>query len=258
MPEATTQIVLQGDLATPVEVRGSGTPVLYLRAEEAWSEDPVLDALAKDFVVYAPVLAGTEQSLTQLDSIHDLLIYTNDLLDALELGPLPVIGHSFGGMVAAELAAMNPQRVTHLVVIAPLGLWNDDEPVSELQALDSVVLAQRLFGDADSPSAQTWLQASQTTGTFERMQSLRAAYHFLFPIPERGLAKRLHRVKCPTLILWGDKDGITPPSYAAAFQRLIPGSQVQQLASAGHMLNDQQAAQAAAAIDTFLTNNGKR
>jgi hypothetical protein len=80
--QATDEVVLlEGPLATPVTITGSGSPVLYLRAEEAWAEhDPLAAPLAERFRVISPAIALSEANLTALDTIHDLLIYVNDPL----------------------------------------------------------------------------------------------------------------------------------------------------------------------------------
>ncbi len=62
------------------------------------------------------------------------------------------------------------------------------------------------------------------------------AGRLLFPIPERGLAQRLYRVKAKTVLVWGDSDRLISPVYAHEFKRLIKGSQLVSIPEAGHMV----------------------
>src|ERR1700683_4714629 len=120
-----------GFAATPVIFTGEGAPVLYFHGpfDQEWYE--FLDDLAAYRRVYAPAHAGAEQTedLDQLDGLSDLVLYYDDLFDRLGLDRGDLIGHSFGGMVAAEYAATFRDRVRQLVLIDAMGLWRDDAPV---------------------------------------------------------------------------------------------------------------------------------
>src|SRR5712692_2353776 len=110
-----------------VKVAGSGPALVYLHSGSGPVWDEPLDLLAKEFTVYAPEHPGTSAgdpgSIKPLDDVWDLVLYYYELFDKLGLEAPAVVGHSFGGMVAAELAATNPRRVSKLVLIDPLGLW---------------------------------------------------------------------------------------------------------------------------------------
>ena len=121
--------VLDGAWATRVHRAGSGPALVFLAPEEHAGWSPVLDELARSFTVHVPELAGTEEALDELDGLPDLLVYVLDVLDALGLDRVTLVGESFGGMVAAELAAVAGPRVERLVLVAPLGLWRDDLPM---------------------------------------------------------------------------------------------------------------------------------
>jgi pimeloyl-ACP methyl ester carboxylesterase len=252
--EITRTTVLEGDRATEVWRGGSGPALLYLHSEEGAGWNPLLDELAGSFTVIAPVIAGTEEALATIDGLHDLLVHVLDVLDALGLDAVPVVGESFGAMVAAELAAIARERVSALVLLAPIGLWDDARPVPDLYAAAPEVLASRLFGNPESVPAQEWTASLQDKAKWvERMRSMRTALHFVFPIPEVGLSRRLHRVVAPTLVIWGTADGVVAPSYADDFAAAIDGARVELVAGAGHLLSSDAPQPAAAAIGTFLT-----
>ena len=69
----------------------------------------------------------------------------------------------------------------------------------------------------------------------QNARQLGAAGKILFPIPERGLASRLYRIKARTMLIWGESDKLVPPVYAQAFQRAIPRADVVMIPQAGHV-----------------------
>jgi pimeloyl-ACP methyl ester carboxylesterase len=256
----TQQIAVRdGAFDTEVWEDGAGAPLLYLHGESrpAWS--PFLDALAEHHQVVAPLhpgyggSAGTEN----LQDLPDLVYYYLDFLDRLGLQGLPLIGHGLGGMIAAELAAVQPDRFTALALISPLGLWLQDDPVKDFFAMPAAVLAEHLYHDPTSPAARAAAEVPTEGDAMieyhvERAKSLATAAKYLWPIPNRGLAKRVHRISAPTLIVWGASDKIASPRYAEAFAEKIKGSRVEIVPEAGHLPHEEQSAQVADLVTTFL------
>jgi pimeloyl-ACP methyl ester carboxylesterase len=189
---------------------GSGPPLLFLHGAGGLFWDPLLDALAATHRVLAPEHpgAGESQGLEHVEDLWDLVLYYNELLDVLGVDTAPVVGHSFGGMVAAELAATSPHRVERLVLIAPVGLWRDDHPVP------------------DPTDPEQLLRASLTAASI---------LQFIWPLPDKGLKKRLYRVAAPTLLVWGAEDRLVHPAYAEDFRALIDGAEVRILDGVGHV-----------------------
>ena len=252
MPKTTHLNLRQGDFPAPVAIAGHGPPLLYLHGaigQKGWA--PFLDRLARQFTVHAPWLPGYGDSagLEHIADLTDLTLYHLELLDALRLGPAPVIGHFLGGMIAAEMAAFSPPSVSRLVLASPAGLWRDDAPVADLLALSAAELLDRL---AATPAAAHALNGPHDALTADRMPDLAAAGKFLWPLPDKGLTRRAYRIKAPTLILWGEQDQINPPSYADDFQRLIADSRIETLPHAGHLLMLEQPDAFANAITSFL------
>src|SRR5262249_32610533 len=98
--------------------------------------DPVIAELAKRPSVIAPVAPGFNNvdELDEVRDVHDLALHYDDVFEALGLDGISLVGHSFGAMIAAEVAAHVPKRVDRLVLISPFGLWRDDYPVADLFA----------------------------------------------------------------------------------------------------------------------------
>jgi pimeloyl-ACP methyl ester carboxylesterase len=129
--------------------------------------------------------------------------------------------------------------VSGLVLVAPCGLWRDDLPLPDVFTIPVAEMPAMAWHDpASAPakalSAMSPDPAEAVQRSVERMQSLAAATKFMWPIPEKGLQRRLHRVKAPVLIAWGDDDRLVPPAYAEEFRSRVAGSRVLTLAGAGH------------------------
>ncbi|MYJ00939.1 MAG: alpha/beta fold hydrolase, partial [Chloroflexi bacterium] len=135
---------------------GSGPDLLFIHGAGGLMWDPFLEQLSQHHRVIAPKLPGTANStgVEWLMDHHDVFYFYWDFLDALGVDEVVVVGHSMGGWFAAEVAAMQPSRVSKLVLIAPAGLWNDDYPVADFFAMMPNELVPALFHDTNHPGAQ--------------------------------------------------------------------------------------------------------
>jgi pimeloyl-ACP methyl ester carboxylesterase len=234
----TTEAV--GSRSVRVWSGGEGAPLLYLHGFEQHPGDAsFLKRLAERFEVRAPEHPGYGHS-SGLDSIRDMLDMTLHLRRFVEQwgrGPVNVVGHSLGGMFAAELAAIAPHLVRKLVLVDAYGLWLDDEPLPDPFVLMPDALAALKWHDAgragDEPSAYD--PAIDRAAQEFRATNLAAATKFLWPIPDRGLGRRLGYIACPTLVLHGESDGLLPLGHATALARGIPGADLVRIKAAGHL-----------------------
>jgi pimeloyl-ACP methyl ester carboxylesterase len=262
--ERTTQDVKAWDerITTRVHRAGQGEPVVFLHGAAGLQWDPFLDGLAERFSVYAPEHPGTTlgdpDGIRALDDLWDLVLYYDELFDALGLDAPAVVGHSFGGMVAAEIAATLRGRVSKLVLISALGLWRDDEPIRNFMVMTPEELVPYVVADPNGPVAATLLAAPDLeseagqTAVIQSTWSLACTGKFIWPIPDRGLRKRLHRITAPTLILWGHQDRLVKTVYADEFAGAIKGSRVEVLEGAGHLPHVEQPERTLAAVTEFL------
>ena len=235
---AESRTVLAEPFETNVLVRGDGPPLLYLHSQYGLRWTPLLEALSASYTVYAPEVAGEESTLEHLDDMLDLLSYVNDVLDALDLGKTPVVGLSLGAALAAEIAAINPGRVERLVLLSPLGVWSDADPVADLVGEFPATRAARLYVDPESDAGAEWLAGLMNPDRVY-FRAMRGYSHWYWPLSDAGLRKRAHRVKVPTLVVHGESDGLTTSRYAEDFATLIPGATVTSVAGASHMLAEQ-------------------
>ncbi len=260
------EVTTRRGIEATVHVRGTtGSPVVWFHgAGGLLPEEPVLDALAAHHNVYAAEWPGygVQEAETQLYDMLDFTLHGLDLVEALELGSAPhVIGHSMGGMIAAEMAALNPSAFASLTLIGAAGLWLDDHPVPDLFSMVPFELAEALF--VDPIAGEKMLTAGRDftddsalidfmVGNARRMGT---AGKILFPIPNRGLAHRLYRVTCPTTLVWGEHDRMYPPVYAERFRELLTSTAARlvTVAEAGHMVPYEQPDAVVAAIRPALT-----
>ena len=259
MSEGTLVSIRDGAVSFRVRSAGRGPHVVYLHSfHEGSGWSPFLDRLAARYTVHAPLHPGVGGSagLETLEDVFDLTLAYEELLDALGIGTVSLVGHFFGGMVAAELAAVFPERVGRLVLVSPLGLWRDDAPSEDLLILPREDLPAALFRDPASEAARRWAagpasEEENLAAQIESIQRRAAMAKFVWPIPDKGIKKRLHRIEAPTLVLWGDADRANPVVYAEAWQQRIKGAALS-LLSGGHMVLHETPDVAAAAVAEFV------
>ena len=224
---------------------GDGPALMFLHgAGGVTADDPLLAELAKTHRVYAPLIPGYGDS-EEAPEIRDMLDFTLhgwDVAAALGLKDPVLVGHSMGGMIASEMAAIAPNDVSRLALIAPAGLWDDDHPIVDLFATLPYEMPALLFHDAAAGAAMLTAGRNMTDPNFlqtylvANARQLGMAGRILFPIPERGLQQRLYRIRAKTVIVWGDSDRLIPPVYAHAFKKGIAGAELVSIPEAGHMI----------------------
>jgi pimeloyl-ACP methyl ester carboxylesterase len=155
------------------------------------------------------------------------------------------------------MAAISPDLASKLVLIAPVGLWLDEHPVMDFFAATPEELATAIFHDPSSPLAQEFMTMpsdpdAHLEAVLERTKNLSAAGKFLWPIPDKGLRKRIHRIAAPTLLLWGASDRLVPPIYGEAFLKHIDGARLTVIKGASHMLPFEKADEFVEVVTEFL------
>ncbi len=239
--------IRNGKFITAMQWGGSGAPLLFLHgAGGPMIGAPFLDELAKHFTVYAPAHPGfgAGEGIEHLDDIIDFALYYLDFLDELQIDNPHIVGHSMGGMLAAEIAALAPYQLKRLVLVSPAGLWLDEKPIPDFFTFTPQQMVKAALHDPEGPLGQMLLKQFESPEMMLEMhKSLASAGKFLWPIPDKGLKKRIHRIQCPTLVLWGASDKLIPPAYGKAFLKAISGARLVTLNSSGHlpMLEEQDA-----------------
>jgi pimeloyl-ACP methyl ester carboxylesterase len=224
---------------------GAGQPLVYLHGAGGLDlEQHFLEALSREFHVYAPLLPGygDSEECAELRDMLDFTLHGWDVVDALGIKNPILVGHSMGGMIAAEMAAIAPHDVSRLALIASAGLWLDDHPIPDLFSTMPFELPGYLFHDAEAGAKAMGANIELTDPAFLQVflvrnaRQLGAAGKILFPIPDRGLRDRLYRIRAKTLLIWGESDKLIPPVYAYAFQAALPEAGLVLIPEAGHMV----------------------
>jgi pimeloyl-ACP methyl ester carboxylesterase len=242
MMREQTVAVWQGKVRMRVLTKGSGPALVFFHGSWGLTWDPFLDELARSFTVYAPEHPGTTpgapDDIYQLDGLWDLVLCYDELLQALKIEAATLAGHSFGAMVACEMASAYPGRARRLALIDPLGFWRDADPIVNWMVLEPHQLRARIFCEPDGEAARRMFGAADDpqagTARVRLMWAMGATGKFVWPIPDKGLKKRIHRVTAPTLLVWGKEDRLVPPVYAEEFTRRLPGARVETVSDAGH------------------------
>lgn len=221
---------------------GEGTPLLYLHGFEGHPGDSeFLRRLAGARRIIAPELPGYGEStgFEHIEETLDMTLALRQFVESLGVPNVDVIGHSLGGMFAGEIAAICPHVVNRLLLVSPFGLWIDEAPTPDPFVLNPTQLAEITW---HNPAAATSIATSralsngedQVAATLARTANLSVAGKFLWPIPDRGLRKRLPLVRAKTLIVRGTSDELIPAVYAEQFADLVPGASVITIDAAGH------------------------
>jgi pimeloyl-ACP methyl ester carboxylesterase len=251
-----------GGLALHVKTFGRGRPLVFLHPAGGLNVDPFLLALSEQYRVHAPEIPGTSagdpDAIHQVDSLSDLVLIYEEAIRTLDFPGAPVvIGASFGGMLAAELASCFPALFSKVVLLDPIGLWRPDLPIANWMTTPVPELPALLFKNPDcaaakaafTPPADPAQLVSMISG---RVWAMACTGKFVWPIPEKGLHKRLHRIEVPTLVVWGEADALVPVGYAQEFGAAIAGSRVEIVADAGHVPHAEQMEATLALVRDFL------
>jgi pimeloyl-ACP methyl ester carboxylesterase len=236
---------------------GTGQPLVFLHGAGGLDMDlGFLDGLAQKFHVYAPLVPGygDSEECVELRDMLDFTLHSWDVVDRLGLKDPILAGFSMGGMIASEMAAVAPNDVSRLALIAPAGLWMDAHPIPDIFAMLPYELPGYLFYDAEAGakimSAGTNMSDPKFLQAFlvQNARQLGAAGKILFPIPERGLSTRLYRIRAKTMLIWGEGDKLIPPVYAQEFQRGIADAELVVIRHAGHVAPFEKPAEVIGAI----------
>ena len=221
--------------------KGVGEPVGFLAGVgglAGWT--PFLDRLAERRRVIAPSIPGFPgaEGHDLLDTQLDWILAAQDLLDAAGLAGADLVGVSVGAALAADATACARGMVRRLVLIGPLGVFDEAEPLTDLWALRPGELPGMLCADPTRFQAATAAPEGEDPVEAEVLQlrAHEAAARLLWPLGDTGLAKRLPRIREPVLLLWGEKDRVVSFGYAKRYAGALRGeARIERVPGAGHL-----------------------
>ncbi|HUB95884.1 MAG TPA: alpha/beta fold hydrolase [Stellaceae bacterium] len=239
MATGSTAVTVAGVRIEMVE-RGTGRPLLFLHpAIGIDPAAPVLDALAAKARVIAPShpgFGGSDQP-KDMNTVDDLAYFYLDLLEALEIKNAILVGVSFGGWIAAEIAIKSTERIGHLVLADPVGIKVGDREtrdIADIFAMTEPQFNERAYFDPAAAKRDYPAMAEADLVAIARNREATARYAWTPYMHDPKLKGRLHRIGVPTLVLWGAADRIVTPDYGRAYAAAIPGARFAEIARAGH------------------------
>ena len=219
--------------------KGSGQPLLLLHGGGGpIAAMPFADKLAEKFEIIAPTHPGFGGSKIpdHFNRVDDLVFLYLDLLDELDLNDVILMGFSMGGWTAVELATMNSNRLSKLVLVDSVGVkvgGRYDRDIADVFALPAEKLVELMFHDAsvvpkpqDIPDEQLQVIASNRTAL--------GVYTWDPYMHNPKLPHRLHRIKVPTHFIWGASDGVVTVDYGRKYCAMIDGATMTVIEKAGH------------------------
>jgi pimeloyl-ACP methyl ester carboxylesterase len=234
---------------------GSGEPALYLHGAgftRMWL--PFHEALSQSVDLVCPEHPGYGETAMPewLDSFEDLVIHYAELLDALGLDRIHLIGYSLGGWIAAELATFYPERLRTLTLITPAGLRVEGKPIANLFAMSPEQHWTTVFNDLTNlpsvlPDYESLDEIVHLYG--EATTIARIAWERRYNL---ALERRLGRVLCPALVVAAENDRLIPNAHAERYAELLPHARLETIPDTGHALVVEQPERVAAAIADFV------
>jgi pimeloyl-ACP methyl ester carboxylesterase len=263
MATVTSTDVVVRTVPVRIQQAGDGDPtVLFLHGAggvPVWT--PFFDALAEGRRLLVPDHPGFGASpdADHLRDIPDYAMFYLDLLDALDLEDVHVVGHSLGGWIAAEMGVRNEGRVRSWSLVAPAGIRLKGQPMADIFIWSQEEATRNLFHDQSF--ADRMLAQEPTPDQIDVMLRNRFTFTKLAWQPrgyDPALAKWLHRINRPTTIIWGRQDRLLPSTYADLWSQHLPHAQVHLLDRCGHLPPVEQAeATARLVADHIDANSGE-
>jgi pimeloyl-ACP methyl ester carboxylesterase len=257
--EPDTSIIDINGFATRVWRKGAGPSIGFLAGYGGlprWV--PFLDRLAEVRTVIVPSLPGFpggDRGHTVLDSHLDWVLAARDVIDKAGLAGADLVGSSVGGSLAAEVAAIWPDKVKRLALIAPFGLFDEKDPATDPWAQKQDDVPGLMTADPGTYKTLKEMPsgANSIEWPIEQTRAAEAAARIFWPLGNTKLERRLPLIEAPTLILWGEQDRLMPRRYAATIAKAIKAStETRIIAGAGHLAELDKPDEVAAAVLAFM------
>ncbi|MBV8121907.1 MAG: alpha/beta hydrolase [Alphaproteobacteria bacterium] len=252
-----------GNLALDGSIAGAGPPLLFLHGGDYVALNArFLEILARRWRVTAPRHPGFGHSVRPdgFRTIHDLAYLYLDWLDR-QADPVLVVGSSFGGWAALEIAVRSVDKMVGLVLIDAVGVkfgGYQDRDIADIYALPEDEVRRRTFYDPARVLPDYGVLGDNELLAIARDRQAAAFYGWRPYMHNPGLKQWLHRVRVPTLVLWGEHDGIVLPEYGAKLCATLPTAKFRQITQAGHYPYIEQPEAVADAIEQFAATEVRR
>ncbi|MGC2199923.1 MAG: alpha/beta hydrolase [Stellaceae bacterium] len=240
-----------------VMAAGKGPPLLFLHGGDYFAQhQEFFDKLARRWRVMVPRHPGFGGSGRPdgFRTVHDLAYLYLDLLDTQDFGKAVLVGSSFGGWIALEMGVRCLERIGRLVLIDTVGVkfgGREERDIADIYALPQQELLRRTFFDPARAAPDYSRLGDDEASAVARDRQATALYGWRPYMHNPGLRQWLRRVRVPTLVIWGESDGIVAPEYGEKLCRSLPDARFLPIPKAGHYPQIEQPGQVADAIDDF-------
>ena len=240
-----------------VQSEGAGRPLLFLHGEDYFDQHrPCFEALAKRYRVVIPRHPGFGSSSLpeSLRTVDDLAYLYLDLVETMKLERPLLVGASFGGWIALEMAVRAPEVIDKLVLLGTVGVkmgGREERDFADIYQIPETEMRALTFADPGRFVPKYGELSQDELVSIARDRE--STWHFAWkPYMHNPTLKTwLHRVRMPTLMVWGEQDGIARVDYARALSRALPNARLEVLPKAGHYPQIEQAEKVAALITEF-------
>ena len=220
--------------------RGAGRTVLLLHGFAPVASDAAfLDGLAAHAQVIAPTHPGfgTSTRPSDFDSVYDLVHLYVALLEQLPHERVTLLGLSFGGWLAAEIAVACPRRLDRLILVDAVGIKVSDRETPDVLDIFNAAptdVRRRAWHDPARSAPDFDEMSDDALVAHARNREALCLYAWQPYMYTPQLRRWLGTISVPTLVLWGASDGIVTPAYGRAYADLIPGARFELIDAAGH------------------------
>lgn len=238
--KSSTKFITIGDVQIELERRGKGKPILLLPSEESLEpEAAFVDELARKFEVIIPQAPGYGRSnrpdwITNMDDIAYIYL---DLIEKLGLKKITLMGFSLGGWIAAEMATKDDSSLAKLVLVDAYGIKVGgpyDRDIFDIWLEHPRKVMEKKWADVEKGKRDFPSMPEEKLAIIARNIETTARFCWEPYMHNPKLKHRLHRIQVPTLVVWGQKDGIVSPDYGKAYSKAIKGAKFTSIAKAGH------------------------
>jgi pimeloyl-ACP methyl ester carboxylesterase len=254
--EDTAAVKVRGT-ALQVSRRGDGQTLLYLHGSNgavgAANLQAALSKHTRCLVPRHPGFDGTEVP-PWLDNVADLANFYLEFIEQEGLKKVHLAGHDLGGWIAAEMAVRNSSALASLTLISAQGIHVPDVPVADVFLRTDEQLAHQTFHDKMLAASAVEALRADSDAIALRNKEIVARLTWQPRGHDPQLAKWLHRISVPTLVLWGADDLILPPAYGKAWRSQIPGADLVSIADCGHAPDIEQPAAVATHFAKFISS----
>jgi len=256
-----TRTISVAGVSLEVEEQGSGTSLLFLHPGEGLEpRREYLSLLAQRYRVIAPHHPGWANSSLPdwLSTVDDLAYLYLDLAAMLGLDEAVLAGACFGGWIAAEMAVRDTRRFARLVLADPLGIkvgGVTDRDIAYMHAMSRDEYIRLAWADPAKAERNVIDLPETELAGIARGREAFARFGWKPYMHNPHLRRWLHRIDIPTLLVWGEQDGIVRAAYGEAWRAEIPGARMEIMANAGHFPHWEQPGDFAERVTRFIDSN---